>query len=78
MSSVLIALYMGVVAGHNRDDQGPNYGNQRGTQGRFRQPEQDDKFSGLDCSQPTGGDFANKQNPNGIAPRLTIGSKKWR
>ena len=65
MSRILIALYMGVVAGYDRDAQGPNYGNQRGTQGRFRQPEEHYPFPGLDCVQPADGDFANHQNQKG-------------
>ena len=65
MSRILIALYMRVVAGYDRAAQGPNYGNQRGTQGRFRQPEEHDRFPGLDCVQPAGGDFAHQQNQNG-------------
>lgn len=65
MSRILIALYMGVVAGYDRHTQGPNYGDQRGAEGRFRQPEEHDPFPGLDCVQPAGGDFAHQQNQKG-------------
>ena len=57
MSKFLIAFYMGVVSGHNRDIQALNYDHQ----GRFRQSEQHDPVPDLDCVQHAGGDFANQQ-----------------
>lgn len=65
MSKILIALYMGFLAGCERHAQGPNYGNQRGNEGRCRQLEDYDPFHGFDCAQTVGGSFANKKYQKG-------------
>lgn len=64
MSKILIAWYMGFLAGLGRDAQRPNFGNQYGTQGRCGLDEYD-PLPDLNVAPIAGDSFADKKHQKG-------------